>query len=71
MGRVDLGGRPPRPPTDPDVHVKRIWLFCHEFATPLRRPWTAQGSGKTVPLLQADELLHMTISVRTCILGRD
>ena len=26
-GRVDLGGRPPRPPTDPDVHVKRIWLF--------------------------------------------
>jgi hypothetical protein len=27
MGRVDLGGRPPRPPTDPDVRVKRIWLF--------------------------------------------
>jgi hypothetical protein len=26
-GRVDLGGRPPRPPTDPDVRVKRIWLF--------------------------------------------
>ena len=25
--RVDLGGRPPRPPTDPDVRVKRIWLF--------------------------------------------
>jgi hypothetical protein len=25
-GRVDLGGRPPRPPTDPDVRVKRIWL---------------------------------------------
>jgi hypothetical protein len=27
LGRVDLGGRPPRPPTDPDVRVKRIWLF--------------------------------------------
>jgi hypothetical protein len=27
LGRVDLGGRSPRPPTDPDVRVKRIWLF--------------------------------------------
>ena len=27
LGRVDLGGRPPRSPTDPDVRVKRIWLF--------------------------------------------
>ena len=26
-GRVDLGGRPPRSPTDPDVRVKRIRLF--------------------------------------------
>ena len=26
-GRVDLGGRPPRPPTDPDVHVKCTRLF--------------------------------------------
>jgi len=26
-GRVDLGGCPPRSPTDPDVRVKRIWLF--------------------------------------------
>ena len=25
-GRVDLGGRPPRPPTEPDVHVKCIRL---------------------------------------------
>ena len=25
-GRVDLGGRPPRSPTDPDVHVKCIRL---------------------------------------------
>jgi hypothetical protein len=25
-GRVDLGGRPPRPPTDPDVPVKGIRL---------------------------------------------
>jgi len=28
MGRVDLGGRPPRPPTDPGVHVK-----CTRFVT--------------------------------------
>jgi transposase len=28
MGRVDLGGRPPRSPTDPDVHVK-----CIRFVT--------------------------------------
>jgi len=27
LGRVDLGGCPPRSPTDPDVRVKRIWLF--------------------------------------------
>ena len=27
VGRVDLGGHPPRPPTDPDVHVKCIRLF--------------------------------------------
>jgi hypothetical protein len=26
-GRVDLGGHPPRSPTDPDVRVKRIRLF--------------------------------------------
>ena len=25
-GSVDLGGRPPRPPTDPDVPVKGIRL---------------------------------------------
>ena len=26
-GRVDLGGRPPRPPTDPGVRVRRTRLF--------------------------------------------
>jgi hypothetical protein len=26
-GRVDLGGLPSRPPTEPDVRVKGIWLF--------------------------------------------
>jgi hypothetical protein len=26
MGRVDLDGRPPRSPTEPDVHVKCIRL---------------------------------------------
>ena len=28
MGRVDLGGHPPRSPTDPGVHVK-----CTRFVT--------------------------------------
>ena len=23
LGRVDLGGRPPRPPTDPGLHITR------------------------------------------------
>jgi len=33
-GRVDLGGRPPRPPTDPGLHItrKRIPVSEHLFA---------------------------------------
>ena len=38
MGRVDLGGRPPRPPTDPGVHVKcarfvKLWSIAVPHTT--------------------------------------
>jgi hypothetical protein len=36
--------RPPRVPTDPDLHVDASGSSSY-FATPLRRPWTHPGSG--------------------------
>src|ERR1700678_545970 len=63
-GRVDLGGRPPRPPSDPNVRVKRIWLFisCLRYAAPQAVDHTC--SGKTVTLLQTKEFCprHITVS---------
>ena len=32
-GRVDLGGRPPRSPTDPGLHITAPGSSSHEFAT--------------------------------------
>ena len=46
-GRVDLGGRPPRPPTDPDVPVEEAsGSSSHDFATRLARPWTTRARGR-------------------------
>ncbi len=53
-GRVDLGGLPPRPPTDPDVRVKRIWVFILLRYAAVHGMDHA-GSGKTVTFLQASE----------------
>ena len=63
-GRVDLGGRPPRPPTDPDVRVKRIWLFISWLRYAAPQAVDHSGSRKTVTLLQTEELCprHFTIS---------
>ncbi len=56
LSRVDLGGRPPRPPTDPDLPVEEAsGSSSHDFATLLAKPWTTRA-GKIVPLLQAKEL---------------
>ena len=45
-GRVDLGGSPPRPPTDPDVHVNASGSSSQDFAAPLSRPWTTRAGGR-------------------------
>ena len=45
-GRVDLGGFPPRPPTDPDVHVNASGSSSQDFAAPLSRPWTTRAGGR-------------------------
>jgi hypothetical protein len=55
-GRVDLGGHPPRPPTDPDVRVKRIWLVISRLRYAAPQAVNHSGAGKTVPLLQSKEL---------------
>ena len=51
LGRVDLGGFPPRPPTDPGLRVKRTRLFilCLRYAAPEAVDHTSRG--KTVTLL--------------------
>ena len=46
LGRVDLGGSPPRPPTDPDVHVNASGSSSQDFAAPLSRPWTTRAGGR-------------------------
>ena len=33
LGRVDRGGCPPRPPTDPGLHITPPGSSSHEFAT--------------------------------------
>jgi hypothetical protein len=46
-GRVDLGGRPPRPPTDPDLPVKEAsGSSSHDFATLPTRLWTTRARGR-------------------------
>ena len=42
-GRVDLGGRPPRPPTDPDVPVKGIRLVTLWNRCPSHDPGRLRG----------------------------
>ena len=47
MGRVDLGGRPPRPPTDPDLPVEEAsGSSSHDFATRPAKPWTTRVRGR-------------------------
>ena len=42
-GRVDLGGRPPRPPTDPDLPVEdAAGSSSYDFATPPTKPRTTR-----------------------------
>src|SRR5271157_524242 len=46
MGRVDLGGRPPRSPTDPGLHITRTRFLTYDFAALRNRLWTTRGLGK-------------------------
>ena len=45
-GRVDLGGCPPRSPTDPGLHITRTRFLTYDFAALRNRLWTTRGLGK-------------------------
>ena len=45
-GRVDLGGCPPRPPTDPGLHITRTRFLTYDFAALRNRLWTTRGLGR-------------------------
>ena len=45
-GRVDRGGCPPRPPSDPGLHITRTRFLTYDFAAPRNRLWTTRGLGK-------------------------
>src|SRR5208337_3658138 len=46
LGRVDLGGCPPRSPTDPGLHITRTRFLTYDFAALRNRLWTTRGLGK-------------------------
>ena len=46
QGRVDLGGCPPRSPTDPGLHITRTRFLSYDFAALRNRLWTTRGLGK-------------------------
>src|SRR4051812_28231891 len=55
-GRVGLGGRPPKPPTDPDVHISRIRLVISRLRCAAQQAVHHPCLGETVPLLQTLEI---------------
>ena len=58
-GRVDLGGCPPRPPTDPDLPVKEAsGSSSHDFATPPTRPWITRARGRLYRSSRRENLDH-------------
>ena len=50
-GRVDLGACPPRPPTDPDVHVNASGSSSYDFATAIRCCFVNTVTGLGVPVM--------------------
>ena len=46
LGRVDLGGCPPRWPADPGLHITRTRFLSYDFAALRNRLWTTRGLGK-------------------------
>ena len=46
VGRVDLGGCPPRSPSDPGLHITRTRFLTYDFAALRNRLWTTRGLGK-------------------------
>src|SRR5271157_343611 len=45
LGRVDLGGCPPRSPSDPGLHITRTRFLTYDFAALRNRLWTTRGLG--------------------------
>jgi hypothetical protein len=45
-GRVDLGGCPPRSPTDPGLHITRTRFLIYDFAAPRNRLRTTRAFGR-------------------------
>src|SRR5208337_1044933 len=46
VGRVDLGGCPPRSPSDPGLHITRTRFLTYDFAALRNRLWTTCGLGR-------------------------
>ncbi len=46
LGRVDRRGCPPRPPSDPGLHITRTRFLTYDFAALRNRLWTTRGLGK-------------------------
>ncbi len=45
-GRVDRSGCPPRPPSDPGMHITRTRFLTYDIAALRNRLWTTRGLGK-------------------------
>ena len=43
---IDRGGCPPRPPSDPGLHITRTRFLTYDFAALRNRLWTTRGLGK-------------------------
>ena len=60
MGRVALGDRSPKAPTDPDVPVKEAsGSSSHDFATLPTKPWTTRARGRLYRFSRRRNLGHV------------
>src|SRR5271157_1163878 len=46
IGRVGLGGRPPKPPTDPDVQNSSIRFLTPRLRCMAQQRWTTRAGGR-------------------------
>ena len=59
--RVDLGGRPPRPPTDPELPVEEAsGSPSYDVATLLAKPWTTRARGRLYRFSRRRNWVHVS-----------